>query len=380
MNEEVKNSIVHVVRQFYPLIGGLENYVYNLAVQQVSRGFKVKVITLNRSFTDNKILPAIEMHGNIEIIRIPYWGSSRYPIALSVLKHCRDCEIIHVHAVDFFADYISFTKKLHSKKLILTTHGGFFHTNKNSGLKKIYFNTVTRYTLKNYQHIIACSSSDYELFSKISDKVQLVHNGVNVSNYLDIPKKVDKGTLLTVGRIDVHKGIDKLIRLIGRFREKGVFLRLEIIGPDHRKLTPELMKLAQNLHVNDRVFFRGKVSERDLKEAYSKAHFFVSASEYEGFGIVAVEALASGTPCILNKIPSFEEILDSQNIGILVDFNNTDEAATQIMKLLFMDDRKYQALSQQARIHAQKFNWKNTARKIEDIYGIPQKQKVLIEA
>ena len=295
-------GILHIVRQFYPLIGGLENYVYNLAKEQAKQGIRVKVLTLNRSFADNQYLPEREMLGRIEIIRIPFWGSSRYPIALSVLKHCENFDIVHVHAVDFFADFLSLTKILHNQKLILTTHGGFFHTAKSSRLKKIYFQTITRFSLKNYSNIIACSTNDYDLFSKISDNVKLVPNGVDISRYLNIPKKIEKGTLVTVGRIDSHKGIDKLIHVIARFKEKGVLLKLEVIGPDSRNILPMLKNLAHQLNVEDRVDFKGKVSDNELTIAYSKAHFFVSASEYEGFGIVAVEALASGKLCILNNI------------------------------------------------------------------------------
>ena len=122
--------IVHVVRQFHPAIGGFESVVHELAATQVASGHVVRVVTLDRLFktATPEPLPAREMVAGIEIIRIPYFGFTRYPIAVSVLKHIRDADIVHVHAIDFFFDFLAWTKPLHGKRLVVSTHGGFFHT------------------------------------------------------------------------------------------------------------------------------------------------------------------------------------------------------------------------------------------------------------
>jgi hypothetical protein len=75
--------IVHVVRQFYPAIGGFESVVWELATRQAGEGHTVRVITLDRLFKTDKPakLAARETIAGIEIIRIPFVGSSRYPIA-----------------------------------------------------------------------------------------------------------------------------------------------------------------------------------------------------------------------------------------------------------------------------------------------------------
>ena len=113
--------IVHVVRQFYPAIGGFESVVYELAATQVAGGHSVRVVTLDRLFkteTPGK-LSARDAVSGIEIVRIPYVGSTRYPIAPSVLKHIRDADIVHVHAIDFFYDFLAWTKPLHRRKLVV---------------------------------------------------------------------------------------------------------------------------------------------------------------------------------------------------------------------------------------------------------------------
>ena len=75
--------ITHVTRQFTPAVGGLENVVHNLAKAQLKAGQRVKVITLNRDFAKpNIVLPTHEHIDGIEVVRVPYRGSHRYPILL----------------------------------------------------------------------------------------------------------------------------------------------------------------------------------------------------------------------------------------------------------------------------------------------------------
>ena len=154
--------IVHVVRQFYPAIGGFESVVYELAATQVAGGHSVRVVTLDRLFkteTPGK-LSARDAVSGIEIVRIPYVGSTRYPIAPSVLKHIRDADIVHVHAIDFFYDFLAWTKPLHRRKLVVSTHGGFFHTAFAARLKRIYFSTVTHASMVWYDGVAAVSLTD----------------------------------------------------------------------------------------------------------------------------------------------------------------------------------------------------------------------------
>ena len=108
-------QIVHVVRQFHPGVGGLETVVLELASAQLADGNRVRVVTLDRLFksTSGQRLPAKETLNGIEIVRIPYFGSSRYPMALFVLRHIKDADLVHVHAIDFFFDYLAWTKPLH---------------------------------------------------------------------------------------------------------------------------------------------------------------------------------------------------------------------------------------------------------------------------
>ena len=138
--------VTHVVRQYLPSIGGMEEAVRNIALHQLKSGHEgTRIITLNRLFRTAKqsvsenILPAREIIEGIEVVRLPYYGSSRYPICPGILGELADADVIHVHGVDFFYDFLAATKWIHKRPLVLSTHGGFFHTAFASTAKNVFF-------------------------------------------------------------------------------------------------------------------------------------------------------------------------------------------------------------------------------------------------
>ncbi|MDK2778325.1 MAG: hypothetical protein KYX62_11730 [Pseudomonadota bacterium] len=94
--------VIHVVRQYAPAVGGLENFDKALAEQQVRMGLDVTVITLNRGFSDNTIYPDTETINGVRVVRIPFFGSKRYPVlssslinSVAVMAHyCRASQLL----------------------------------------------------------------------------------------------------------------------------------------------------------------------------------------------------------------------------------------------------------------------------------------------
>lgn len=362
-------KILHIVRQFYPTVGGLQNYVLNLAENQVKLGHEVAVVTLNRSsMTGERLSDFEKTDSGISIYRIPYFGSTKYPIAFKVLKYLKGKDLINVHAVDFFADLLAITKIFHRKKLVLTTHGGFFHTPWAGTLKKIYFKVITRFTLMSYNVIIGCSDNDIKIFKKITKRIVKIENGVDVSKLNDLKKNPVKGELLYVGRIDVHKRIDLLIDVVSALTKMGENVILKIAGPDWKGLSPDLKKKAEQNKITERVEFLGSISDEQLLESYSTAQVFLSASEYEGFGISAVEAMASGTICVLNNIPSFYKLLKNKPFGRVVEFNDIENTAMVIKELINFELQEYSVLSEKAREYSKQFDWKEVSKQITNQY------------
>jgi alpha-1,3-mannosyltransferase len=360
-------KITHVARQFFPAIGGVENVVLNLARRQVLLGHQVRVVTLNRLFFDGEKLPARGQVAGIDIQRIPFGGSQRYPLAPGVLGSLRDADLVHVHCVDFFVDFLVLTKFFHRKKIVLHTHGGFFHTKWMIHFKKAYFHLITQAVLKGCEKIFAVSQSDFDAFSKISPNVVLMENGVDVETFSIGEKNITKGRFIYLGRIDRHKRIDHLIRVIAELRRRGLPVFLDVYGPDWKGHLAELQRLSRELGVEDAVQWKGKASEAEILAAFGEAHLFFSASEYEGFGLSAVEAMATGTVCVLNDIEPFRMILGEES-RLLVDFSRTAEAADKIVELMNLTPDQYARLAESLKARAGMFSWDRTIQKLESAY------------
>jgi alpha-1,3-mannosyltransferase len=96
----IKYRVVHVVPQFSPAIGGLENLEKSLAKEQIDDGLDGEVVTLNRIFhqKEQTLLDESEIIEGIKVTRTPYKGSYKYPFAPSVLKKITTADIVHVYS------------------------------------------------------------------------------------------------------------------------------------------------------------------------------------------------------------------------------------------------------------------------------------------
>ena len=261
------------------------------------RGQRVRVVTLDRLFSDTTQhkLPARETLDGIEIVRIPYFGSSRYPVALSVLRHIKDADLVHVHAIDFFFDYLAWTKPLHGRTLVVSTHGGFFHTDYAALLKRVWFQTVTRLSLKFYAGVAAVSASDFERFSSIrSSGMVCIENGANVSTFHDASADNFQKSIISIGRFAKNKRIDLLIEFARALRRHDPEWRLTIAGRPGDLQTEDVSALVENAGLDDAVDVVASPTDETVKTLMRSSSFVASSSEYEGFGVAAVEGMSAG--------------------------------------------------------------------------------------
>ncbi len=328
--------ILHVIRQYKPVIGGMENFVENLAVHLKRKGIESEVLTLNTDFSNGEKFSESELINGIKVRRIPYFGSRRYPIALSAINYLSEFDLIHIHGVDFLLDYLAGLKPLHKKPMILSTHGGFFHTKKFYLYKKLHFHTLTKLSLRNMRWIVADSEPDYVTFKPISpERIEMIENGINFNLYHTIEQ--EKGTpnrFIFVGRFSKNKRIDKLLSLIGRLKSDFPDVHLSIVGRDYDNLKGEFMNHIEQYGIGKNVTIHEALSEEDLLREMSRAAYFISASEYEGFGLSSLEAMAAGRVAFLSQIPSFKKMVSDGKNGYLVDFDDMDAVEDKVKQVL----------------------------------------------
>lgn len=363
--------IVHVVRQFHPGVGGIESVVLELASAQRAEGHDVRVVTLDRLFNapQGRKLPGRDSVAGIEVVRIPFFGSSRYPIAPSVLGHLGGADVVHVHAIDFFCDFLAWTRPLHRKRLVISTHGGFFHTQFAARLKRFYFNTVTRLSLAWCDAVAAVSAADRELFGRIRKRgIVCIENGVNVSRYADASSAVPARTILTLGRLANNKRLDRLICFLAALRRRDPQWKLVIVGRRWDVEETALKTLAEAQHVGDAVEIVGGSNEHTIRRLMGRSSVIASASEYEGFGLAAVEGLSAGLFPLLSDIPPFRRLVTGAGVGMLVDFSDAETAAERFAakwREVEADYSRYRARSVQA---ASAYDWRQVSAAYAELY------------
>ncbi len=321
--------IVHVIRQFLPNRGGLEDVVANLARQTLKRGYRVRVVTLDSLFTArDKKLPSRETIDGIDVVRIPWSGSTRYPLAPEVFRHLGDADLIHVHAIDFFFDALAWGRLLHRKPMVVTTHGGFFHTTKFAAIKKVWFQTITRVSAMAYKRVIGCSMSDLAQFEKIAPSRSIViENGADIGKFADRASRAPKRRIVTIGRFSVNKRLDRLIDAVAALRVFNPDWHLDIGGVESDLTRQDLMAQIDRLKLNDAVTIHVGADNDAVGRIIADASIFASASSYEGFGLVALEAMSAGLLPVLNTNEAYRTLGERHKDILLADFADTAAAA-----------------------------------------------------
>lgn len=366
-------NVIHVVRQYLPSIGGMEEVVRNIALHQKRMGDEnVKIVTLDRLFRNtSETLPAREMIDGIEVIRLPYFGSSRYPICLRILNELGDADVVHIHGVDFFYDFLAATRWLHKRSLILSTHGGFFHTSFASRAKLAYFNTVTRLSGIAYQKVVATSTNDNALFGKImtSPKLEVIENGVDVEKYANQAAPELQPTLIYFGRWSANKGLMQTIDMFAQLKQRDKQWRLIIAGREYDHSYAELKERIDSLGLSDAVELVANPSDETIRQLLHKASYFICLSRHEGFGIAPIEGMSAGLTPVLSDIPPFRRLIENSALGFLVDDVHAPQSA--IEKLLALH-AKGNADYQQRRANAIEFSnryaWPQVADRYLELY------------
>ena len=359
--------ITHVVRQYPPGIGGMEAFVRSLAEHQAAAGHCVRVVTLNRIFDGSPAkLPPVDWRGRVDIRRVGFVGGIRYPLAPGILRQLGRPDVIHVHGIEFAADYLAWTKWLHRTPMVISTHGGFFHTHFARTFKAIWFSTMTRWTLRSYAAVLASSVQDAEMFRRIApDTVHVIENAVDVDRFSGLATREGK-TMIYFGRLAPNKELPRLLRWFACLSQRDTGWRLIVAGKEMGVSLRSLETLARDLRIGEAVEFHAAPSDATLASLIARSQVYACASSYEGFGLAAVEGIAAGLYPVLSDIPAFRRTLERIGAGTAIDFEDdtTVDRFLDDFSRRGRDEAHRQALS--ARLST--FGWPRVLRDIDDRY------------
>lgn len=355
-------KILHVLRQYTPSVGGLENYVTALVREQQQLGHTCDILTLNKLFHGTKAkLPARDQINGAEIYRIPFIGKRRFFLPLLNPKRFAPYDVVHVHNTDPMYDVTAALKPLHKKPMVCTTHGGFFHTGFMASFKKVYFQTVTRAGARAYDRIVACSENDERIFRNISNRVVLVPNAVDPLGDFT----ATGSDFLYIGRLSENKQIDRLLTTHKELIFRHGPRHLHIVGPEFDVTRDQLQAQITALGIAPHVTVHGYLEQADLQTLAKTCGFFVSASRFEGFGMTLIEAMSVGLVPLVQPNASFQDLLRQADTGLLVDHADPADAADHIAHFIAGSQ---DANRLQARTFAKQFNWRALAEKMDNVY------------
>jgi alpha-1,3-mannosyltransferase len=254
--------------------------------------------------------------------------------------------------------------------MVINTHGGFFHTKNRSFIKKIYANLILPLFWRKFDYIVFVSQQDASHFTTFSTEGRsaIISNGVDTTLFRPVPiRKKMMNHFIFVGRLSINKRVDRLIDAFSVVIEKKN-IYLHIIGSDWEGIRPSLEALVKKHGIEKNVTFHGALSPKEMLRVYAQCAFAVSASEYEGFGISAVEAMAAGKIPILNDIPTFREFAGSGR-GWVVDFSSVAAASNAILEASSISLSQAQKLSRGVSAYADTFSVQEVANKHLKIYA-----------
>jgi len=320
--------IAQVCRIGWPHTGGMEAVVDGLSTALAGRGHDVEVFTLDRAITDGSPLP--EGHrGGVPYRRLRRIGPRRYPFARGLNRALAGFDIAHVHGLDGLAD-VAVTGN-HGARIGISTHGGYFHTRRHRWVKELTLRTLTRRTLQRADAVWYTSESDRSALSAAGVEGEVVHNGVDVGRFSDLWRDPEPGRWLVFGRVDIHKGLDRLIDVLGHL-DRGV---VEVVGPESVPgLIRSLRQRADDAGIGARIRFHGAVSEAQLRVLIGSCELALFPSRYEGFGLTTVELMAAGMPVVVSRIEAFEQLVAHEETGWVVDFGDPKATARLLASLL----------------------------------------------
>lgn len=368
-------------RDFCP---GIERVTEGIALGLASRGADVEVITSKRMGGPAKeVLPT-----GVRVVRVDslmqYRGSGL--MAAGLLDFCASVYRKHLDTLRE-SDVIQIvSQSLIPFRSLLGNHPTIFayfpHYDTPSSLREfLYLPTVNKIAGQIFSRSDAViaglppNSPEIHAFcSKFGvppHKIRYVHEGFDPSSFgagqpQDLLKKHGNNMVLYVGPLVRRKGLEFLIRAMPLILEAVPTAHLMLVGTIH-EYGKKMVSLVKRLGVEASVTFAGFVPERELSDYYSAAKVFAFPSLLEGYPLVVLEAMGSGTPVVATRLAPIVEQLG--NTGITFKPGDTQTLADSIVRILQEEDFR-ESLAESAQKRAmERFTWSKVADEYLSIYS-----------
>jgi glycosyltransferase involved in cell wall biosynthesis len=299
--------ILRVTPYYYPSLGGIERHVQALSEGLRANGHVVVVATM----AHEKGLPREEVIGGVTVHRFRAFGPRQYRIPLGLIRYLRRqaprFDVVHAHNIHDSPLLIALATC--QRPIVVSTHyhgRGRAHSRPANVAHRVYDPIVSR-LLARAGSVICQSHGEADLlrqsFGLPQERLVVVPSGAPSLGQPGEPVAGETShLLLSVGRLEPHKRVDRLIAAIP-FLPEEVSLAIVGSGPEKERLEA----MAAALDLGRRVAFLGQVDDDELKVLYRTARVVISLSEAESFGMTVLEGLAAGCRVVCSDIPAFRD-------------------------------------------------------------------------
>lgn len=331
-------KILHVITSLE--IGGAQRLLADI-LPILAKAESVSLLVFKRVF--NEFEKNIENKG-IEIISMNQHNFYNPSAILRMRKIFKDFDLIHVHLFPtlYWASLAAIGLKV---KLVYTVHSTFDRRR-----NKRYFRPIERFIHSRYDKIISISQQTQDAITswlgQDDERFIVINNGVDTEKFTSLNVPVVPKSLIMVSRFASSKDQETVIRAM-QYVDKEANLRLVGDG-EHRHFCENL---ATELGVSDRIHFLG--SRTDVPELVASSYIGIQSSNWEGFGLTAVEIMACGKPVIATNVDGLMQVVEGA--GEVFTRGNAIELAQKINYLL-KNLEYYNAMADRCRQRANVYN------------------------
>ncbi|OIP74610.1 MAG: hypothetical protein AUK08_00675 [Candidatus Pacebacteria bacterium CG2_30_36_39] len=349
-----KTKIGIFTYDFYPFIGGAGRVAH-----AHYKHSKYKNDFLVFSCQNNKI----KNHINVNIPKIKFGRYDFSPIFFSIYLSFNLKKIINRHKLRSIIIHsgpggVFLIPKLNTKTYIVSHHT-YYQQEKYLG-KKFFYEILKFFEKKTYliaDKIFAVSNSTKNVLENkygLKNKVFILLNGIDLKENKKIKKKAN--SIIFVGRLEKRKGINFLVNIMNYLPN----FRLKIIGSGPEKKL--ILSKIKELNLKN-IKLLGKTSQEILEKTYLESEYAIFPSDFEGFGLTALEAMSFGCVVLTSKTDGFKDFINNNQNGFLLNKENPEDWSSRILSLSAEIKNK---ISINAIKDSKKFDWKETIRELDE--------------
>ena len=354
--------------------GGVTTHISQLAHQFTRQGHDVKILAphspSNRISEESGFVPLgrsvpIPSGGSIARLSFSVWLHHKIRDTLSRERF----DIVHLH--EPLMPVLPLLVLQSSNALNVGTFHAVYGRFRNYGWSH---RVLKKYWFKRLNGLIAVSPAAYEYVSRFfPGDYSIIPNGIDVDHFAEAPPPIaeladGKLNILFVGRMEKRKGLRYLLEAYGQLKWDFKNIRLLLVGPGN--LDKDCYRVLSERNLQD-VVFLGSVPYHELPRYYKSAHICCApATGRESFGIVLLEAMASGKPIVASRIDGYSAVVKHGEQGLLVPPRDSASLADAIALLIRNPDLRYQ-LAARGKQTVEQYRWEKVAQRVMDFYLNP---------